>query len=255
MEAQAGAAPSWSCIDPRMSNTASPSRPLAARRGPGSEAALLLAIARTCCAPGRSTRDFMRTLGQLGRLPATGCIPDAERDLRDLHRPRSRTTTRAFTFEFAAAESAGRRREDRRARRRSSPAPARALAAHIWRSAAAGNLGGWQIARCLFFLIVLTGSVGTRGRHQPQRLEQVHRPRLRRRRRAPDDWNELLLPREYPLSLQRDVDPAAALPQGGRGKLDVYFTRVYNPLWTNPDGFTWMEALTSTSDESGCTSR
>ena len=29
----------------------------------------------------------------------------------------------------------------------------------------------------------------------------------------------------------------------GRGKLDVYFTRVYNPLWTNPDGFTWMEVL------------
>ena len=29
-----------------------------------------------------------------------------------------------------------------------------------------------------------------------------------------------------------------------RGKLDVYFTRVYNPLWTNPDGFSWMEMLT-----------
>jgi anaerobic selenocysteine-containing dehydrogenase len=29
----------------------------------------------------------------------------------------------------------------------------------------------------------------------------------------------------------------------GRGKLDVYFTRVYNPMWTNPDGFTWLEAL------------
>ena len=29
----------------------------------------------------------------------------------------------------------------------------------------------------------------------------------------------------------------------GRGKLDVYFTRVYNPLWTNPDGFSWMEVL------------
>ncbi|MGH1491258.1 MAG: molybdopterin dinucleotide binding domain-containing protein, partial [Acidimicrobiales bacterium] len=29
----------------------------------------------------------------------------------------------------------------------------------------------------------------------------------------------------------------------GRGKLDVYFSRVYNPIWTNPDGFTWMEAL------------
>ena len=25
--------------------------------------------------------------------------------------------------------------------------------------------------------------------------------------------------------------------------LDVYFTRVYNPVWTNPDGCSWMEAL------------
>ena len=24
----------------------------------------------------------------------------------------------------------------------------------------------------------------------------------------------------------------------------VYFSRVYNPVWTNPDGFTWIEALT-----------
>ncbi len=30
----------------------------------------------------------------------------------------------------------------------------------------------------------------------------------------------------------------------GRGRLDVYFTRVYNPVWTNPDGFSWIEALT-----------
>ena len=29
-----------------------------------------------------------------------------------------------------------------------------------------------------------------------------------------------------------------------RGRLDVYFTRVYNPVWTNPDGFSWIEMLT-----------
>ena len=27
----------------------------------------------------------------------------------------------------------------------------------------------------------------------------------------------------------------------GRGKMDVYFSRVFNPVWTYPDGFTWME--------------
>jgi anaerobic selenocysteine-containing dehydrogenase len=31
----------------------------------------------------------------------------------------------------------------------------------------------------------------------------------------------------------------------GRGRLDVYFTRVYNPVWTNPDGFSWIEVLTN----------
>ena len=29
----------------------------------------------------------------------------------------------------------------------------------------------------------------------------------------------------------------------GRGDIDVYFTRVYNPLWVNPDGFMWLKAL------------
>jgi len=34
------------------------------------------------------------------------------------------------------------------------------------------------------------------------------------------------------------------LVKEGRGRLDVYFTRVYNPVWTNPDGFSWIEMLT-----------
>ncbi|MGA1437285.1 MAG: molybdopterin dinucleotide binding domain-containing protein, partial [Ilumatobacteraceae bacterium] len=37
----------------------------------------------------------------------------------------------------------------------------------------------------------------------------------------------------------------------GRGKLDTYFTRVYNPIWTNPDGFSWLEALKD-PDKVGC---
>ena len=45
-------------------------------------------------------------------------------------------------------------RRDRRAR-------GTAFATHSWRAAAAGNLWGWQITRCLYLLVVLTGS----GRH------------------------------------------------------------------------------------------
>ena len=38
----------------------------------------------------------------------------------------------------------------------------------------------------------------------------------------------------------------------GRGRLDVYFSRVYNPVWTNPDGFSWLEALLKDPDKVGC---
>ena len=40
-----------------------------------------------------------------------------------------------------------------------------------------------------------------------------------------------------------------------RGKVDVYFTRVYNPVWTNPDGFSWMEMLHRSRRRSACTWR
>ena len=33
----------------------------------------------------------------------------------------------------------------------------------------------------------------------------------------------------------------------GRGKIAVYFTRVYNPVWTNPDGMMWQRMLTDES--------
>jgi len=36
---------------------------------------------------------------------------------------------------------------------------------------------------------------------------------------------------------ERDVVPSATFLEDGRAKIDTYFTRVYNPVWTNPDGF------------------
>ena len=39
------------------------------------------------------------------------------------------------------------------------------LSTHVWRGASIGNLGGWQVARTLHLLNVLTGSVGTKGEH------------------------------------------------------------------------------------------
>ena len=127
-------------------------------------------------------------------------------------------------------------RGDRRAR--GAPSPRTSGAAPP-----AGNLGGWQVARALQFLTVLTGSVGTPGGTLAPRLEQV---------RAASFWDEppgaeglerAALPARV---AARHYEMCFLLPhflKEGRGKLDVYFTRVYNPVWTNPDGMTWMEVL------------
>ena len=55
----------------------------------------------------------------------------------------------------------------------------------------------------------------------------------------PQMWNETQWPREYPLSMNEMSFLLPHLLKDGRGKLDVYFTRVYNPVWTNPDGMVW----------------
>ncbi|MDQ1348479.1 MAG: hypothetical protein QG573_1853, partial [Acidobacteriota bacterium] len=121
------------------------------------------------------------------------------------------------------------------------------LSTHTWRSATAGNEGGWQVARTLFLLNALLGAVATEGGTYPNAWNKfVPRP-IHLPPRHPDKWNELNWPREFPLSM---YEMSFLLPHfllAGRGKLDVYFTRVYNPVWTNPDGFRWIEALTDES--------
>jgi anaerobic selenocysteine-containing dehydrogenase len=121
-----------------------------------------------------------------------------------------------------------------------------AFAAHIWRNAAAGNLGGWQVARALEFLSVLVGAVGTPGGTSPAAFNKFI-PAPPMMPPAPNVWNELTWPREFPLAF---FEMSFLLPhflKEGRGRLAMYFTRVYNPVWTNPDGMSWIEAL---SDES-----
>jgi len=111
-----------------------------------------------------------------------------------------------------------------------------------WRSASSGNLGGWQVARCLKFLNVLTGSVGTQGGTLPSSWNKF-KPTLCSEPPSQKFWNELHFPNEYPLS---HYEMSFLLPHflnEKRGKMSVYFTRVFNPVWTLPDGFSWIEAL------------
>ena len=117
-----------------------------------------------------------------------------------------------------------------------------AFASHIWRNAAAGHLGGWMITRCLFFLNVLTGSVATKGGTIPNGWTKfVPKPHT-----IPSPiktWNENHWPLEFPLAhFEMSFLLPHILKDNGKS-IDVYFTRVYNPVWTNPDGTAWVEML------------
>jgi len=233
-------------VDPRMSNTASHAD-LWIAPWPGSEAAILLAVAsyllRTRAIDADYVRRWVNWDVYLERLH-----PDAEPTF-EVFLDRLEADYAPYTFDFAAHES--RVPEAKIAELAEIVAQAgTALSAHVWRSAAAGNLGGWQVARTLFFLNVLTGSVGTRGGTSPNGWDKL----IAHGFDVPaghESWNELIWPAEYPLSTNEMSMLLPHFLNEGRGRLDVYFSRVYNPIWTNPDGFTWMEALTSI-DRVGC---
>jgi anaerobic selenocysteine-containing dehydrogenase len=226
-------------IDTRLSNTASMADWWLAP-WPGSEGALLLALAQVLLKERRYNREFVRRWvnweeylrSERPDLPVT--FEAFERALDELYAP--------YTPEFAHAESgvdAGTIVEVARALGQAGEA----LATHIWRNTAAGNLGGWQVARALQFLVVLMGAVDTEGGTAPNAWHKaVPAPPL-----MPPParvWSELLMPREYPLAF---FEMSYLLPhflREGRGRLAMYFTRVYNPVWTNPDGMSWIEMLT-----------
>ena len=56
-------------------------------------------------------------------------------------------------------------------------------------------------------------------------------------------WNELLYPQEWPLCTHEMSFLLPHFLKEGRGRIEAYFTRVFNPVWTYPDGFSWIEML------------
>src|SRR5690606_32753083 len=148
----------------------------------------------------------------------------------------------SYTFEFAAAESGVDAKVLEQIAELVAGAGTR-LSTHNWRSAASGNLGGWQVARCLFLLNALTGAVGSEGGTQPNGWNKFV-PKPMYMPPHPQMWNGLNWPVEYPLSMFELSFLLPHLVKQGRGRLSVYFTRVYNPVWTNPDGFSWLDMLT-----------
>jgi anaerobic selenocysteine-containing dehydrogenase len=226
-------------VDPRLSNT-SAKADLWLPAYSGTEGALLLAMARILLEEDLFDREFVRrwvdwrTYLERARpdLPVT--FDAFVRALKELYAP--------FTPEHAAEETGVEAARIVEAARAVGRARGR-FSAHNWRAAASGNLWGWQITRCLYLLVVLTGSVGTVGGVNPHAANKFV-PKPPTVPPPPAFWNELLFPREFPLGWHELSFLLPHFLKEGRGRLDVYFTRVYNPLWTNPDGFTWMEVLT-----------
>lgn len=229
-------------FDTRLSNTATHADHYLAPY-PGSEAAILLAIANHLIQHDLYDREFVRQWWNWaeymdaveGHRAAT--FADFERALKRRYSE--------YTFEFAAHESGVDARAIEAVANLVSSAGTR-LSSHTWRSAGSGNLGGWQVARCLFMLNALLGAVATEGGTYPNAWTKfvprpIHVPP------HPGVWNELTWPDEYPLSMHEMSFLLPHFLKQGRGSLDVYFTRVYNPVWTNPDGFSWIEALTDES--------
>jgi len=229
-------------IDTRLSNTASKADYWISS-WPGSEAAIILAMCNILLQEDLFDRQFVRQW------------VNWEEYLREEHADKPQTfqtfiailkrTYAQYTPEFAATEAGVEPKVIVEVAHEIAKAGS-AFSSHVWRNTAAGNLGGWQVARALQFLVVLVGAVGTAGGTAPNAANKyIPAPPL-----MPPPakvWNELLIPPEYPLAF---FEMSFLLPhflKEGRGKLAMYFTRVYNPVWTNPDGMSWIEML---SDES-----
>ncbi len=223
-------------MDPRLSNTASMSDYWMPTY-PGSEAAVLLAMARIILEEGLYNRPFLENWTNWEtylekRHPNTPFTFEN-------YIEKMKGEYDEYTPEFAEKESGVPAATIREVAIKIGEAGEK-FATHNWRSAASGNLGGWCVSRCLHFLNVLTGSVGTVGGTSPNSWNKF-KPKFHTTPPGQKFWNNIHFPDEYPLAM---FEMSFLLPhflKEGRGKMDVYFSRVFNPVWTYPDGFTWME--------------
>ena len=229
-------------LDVRLSNTATHADHWLAP-WPGSEPAILLAIANWLIQEDRYDREFVRRYWnwreymEAERPGEPASFEAFEKALKRLYAE--------YSFAFAERESGVSAAVLQEVARLVAEAGPR-LSTHNWRSAAAGNLGGWQVSRTLFLLNALMGAIAVPGGVFPNAWNKfvprpIHTPP------HPPQWNELTWPQEYPLAMNEMSFLLPHLLKDGRGRLDVYFSRVYNPVWTNPDGLSWIEAI---SDES-----
>lgn len=234
-------------LDPRLSNSASMADHWLPTQ-PGSEAAVLLTMVNVILQEGlhdeqylydwTNWRDYLRAKHENG---AEGNFEDFIEALKEEYA--------GYTPEYAEAESGvPAERILEVAHVIASAAPA--VAAHTWRAPCAGNLGGWAVSRALSFLNVITGSWGRPGGTNPNGWNKWL-PTFWEEAPPQTAWSDLTMPEEYPLAANEMSFLLPHFLKEGRGRLEVYFSRVLNPVWTFPDGFSWMDAL-SDEDAIGC---
>jgi anaerobic selenocysteine-containing dehydrogenase len=233
-------------VDTRLSNTATHADWWLSPQ-PGSEAAINLAICRHIIATGRHNREFLRRWFNWEEY-LQACHPDGPVTF-EAFEAALQAEYDSYTFDFAAAEAGIDAATLAEVAETVAQAGTR-FSCHSWRSAAASNLGGWQVARTVFFIAALLGAVATEGGTFPNAYNKfvpkpIHTPP------HPGVWQELSWPLEFPLAQNELSFLLPHFLKDGRGRLDTYFSRVYNPVWTNPDGLTWMEVLTD-EEKIGC---
>lgn len=229
-------------FDTRLSNTATHADYFVSPY-PGSEPAIVLSIANYLIENDLYNVEYVRQWWNWEEFMAVE-HPERETNFENFQLL-LRELYAEYTFEFAARESGVEAKVIAEIAKVVATAGTR-FSSHNWRSASAGNSGGWQVTRTLFMLNALLGAVATEGGVFPNAWNKFV-PKPIYSPPHPPRWNELTWPREYPLAMNELSFLLPHFLKEGRGKVDVYFTRVYNPVWTNPDGFSWVEVL---NDES-----
>jgi len=238
-------------LDPRLSNTAAKSD-VWLPTWPGSESTLVLSICNYLIQNDLYNKEFVEKWvnwkDSLKAAPGFAKDPEVQRVLAegdgsfDTFDKLLKALYRDYTFERAAKEAQVPIERIVETAKIVAEAGTR-VAAHTWRAATMGNKGGWQVARTLFFLNVLTGSVGAKGGTSINSWNKFV-PKAYQQPPPFTAWNELHMPDEWPFAMYEMSFCLPHMLAEGRGDVDVYFSRVYNPMWINPDGFMWLEALT-----------
>ena len=259
-------------MDPRLSNSAGLAD-LWIPIWPGTEGALYLALINKLLQDGKYNRKFMERWvnwktflkdkeylnyllreGRISKLPEGETFDDFIEVLKDLYKD--------YTFQWAAEETkvpidrihklydmvvwAGDR-----------------ITSYFWRAQAAGNRGGWfHAGRTGYFLLIVTGSIGgigANGWHHWHVLGvggKGGKSTLKDKPEPVNAWNELLWPPEWPLTtyelsfllphLLSDDEWRQKWEAKGLkipSKLSFWISKIYNPVWINPDGFRWIQVL------------